>query len=183
MRDLVFLSSYWSGPFHYIKKIISFRQAKFDSGGEANKHLFPLPLLIKEKLVEVIGNNSGGEGPRSTVPRPISVAPSQSMCTTESNNFPIIKAHSVEDVPQVSCTLGSIGKTSVGCAGCNISVDTSRAVGDDWSLHLLDSANPSEDPEIRVGNPWMLLCKAGNKGLAGSQNSEGRDFNFLYSMG
>jgi len=120
-----------------------------------------LPLLIKKKLVVVIGKDSGGEGPWPAEPRPISVAPSQSMCATESNNFSIIKAHSVEDVSQMSGTLGSIGKASIGCASCNVSVGTSRAIRDDWSLHFLDGANPSEDPEVGVGNPWMLPCKTG----------------------
>jgi len=86
------------------------------------------------------------------------MASSKSMGTTERNNLLVIEAHSAKDVAQVLVTLGSVWETSVRCASCDVLIKATWAVWDGWALHLLDSANAGENPEVGVGDPWELFC-------------------------
>ena len=86
------------------------------------------------------------------------MAAAESVSTAEGNDLLIVEAHSVEDVTDVLGALGSIGKTAVGSAGREVTVSTAGPVRNLRSQHLLDGADTTEDPEIRVGDPGELLC-------------------------
>lgn len=118
--------------------------------------LAPTPLLIKEQLVVLVGHNSGGEGPRALETAAVGVAASESVGTTQGHNLLVVETHAVEDVAQVLVALSSIGETSVGRAVDLLLVNAARSEGHRRALHLLDSYNPSQDPEIRGGDPGEL---------------------------
>ena len=120
--------------------------------------LLPVPLLVQEEGVVVVSHNSGGERPWTTESATISVASTKCMSTTQSYNFLVIKAHTVENVSQMFVALGRIWKTSIRRAGGDILVLSTRSVWNDGALHLLDGTNTSEDPKIRVGDPRELCC-------------------------
>jgi len=120
--------------------------------------LLPVPLLVQEQLVVLVCHNSGGESPWAIKTTAISVATTKSMSTAQGNNFLVIEAHTIEDIPQVLVSLCGIWETSVWRASSNVLVHAAWSVWDGWALHLLDSTDTGEDPEIGVGQPWELGC-------------------------
>lgn len=124
--------------------------------------LLPVPLLIQQKLIVVVGDNSWGESPRTIETTAISVATTKSMSTTQGYDFLVIESHAAKDSPQVLVTLGGIWETSIRCASRSFLVLTTWSERNDWALHLLDRADTSQDPEIRVRDPWVLSCQSVN---------------------
>lgn len=120
-------------------------------------NLPPRPLLIKEELVEVVGEGGRAEGPGTIISRAVGVSTSNGVSTNESNHFAVIEAHAAEDSTDVVLHLGRIGETAVGSASRGVSVLAARAPRDGRSLHLLDGASTSKGPEIRVGDPREFL--------------------------
>lgn len=120
--------------------------------------LLPLPLLVQKELVVIIGHNSWRECPRTIETATIGMATTESMGTGQSNNFLVIEAHAVEDVPQVLVSLFCIWKPSIRCASSDVFIQSTRSVWDGRALHLLDTTYTSEDPEVGVGHPWELGC-------------------------
>lgn len=84
------------------------------------------------------------------------MAASKSVGTAQSNNLLVVEAHASEDVAQVLATLGGIGETTVRSASSHILIGAARSVGDGWALHLLDSHDTGQDPEVRGGDPGEL---------------------------
>lgn len=116
----------------------------------------PAPLLVQEKLVVLVGNDSWGESPRSRESGAIGVATSKSVGTAESDNLLVIEAHSAEDITQVRVSLRGIWESSIRCASSHLLVHSARSVGNNRSAHLLNSNNTSKDPKITVCQPWVL---------------------------
>ena len=117
--------------------------------------LLPAPLLVQEQLVVLVSDNGWGESPWTLKTTASAVATSQGMSSGKSNDLLVVETHSVEDISQVLVTLGSIWKPSIRCASSHVLIQSSWSVWDGWALHLLDGANTSEDPEVRVGDPWV----------------------------
>lgn len=86
------------------------------------------------------------------------MAAAEGVSTAESDDFLVVEAHASEDLPQVILLLAGIWQTSIRCACNGFGVSASRSVWDGWALHLLNTSDTSEDPEIRIGDPWELLC-------------------------
>lgn len=120
--------------------------------------LLPLPLLVEEELVVVVGQNGGGEGPGTIEAGAVGVAAAESVSTGKSNDLLVVEAHAVEDVAEMVLGLGGIGKTTIGSAGSDVTVLTAGAVGNLGAKHLLDGADTGKNPEIGVGDPWELGC-------------------------
>lgn len=120
--------------------------------------LLPLPLLLNQETVVVVGQDSGREGPGAVEARSVGVAAAESVSTREGNDVLIVEAHAVEDVSEVAVGLGGIGETTIRSAGGDVAVSAARSVGDSGTLHLLDGADTAENPEIRVGDPGELGC-------------------------
>lgn len=120
--------------------------------------LLPLPALLQQKSVVIVGQDCWGESPWTLESRAISVAASQGMGAGQSNDLLVVEAHAAEDVAEVLGALGGIWETSVWSAGGDVLVGAAWTVWDCWAGHLLDGADAGEDPEIGVGDPWELLC-------------------------
>lgn len=120
--------------------------------------LLPLPGLLEEESVVVVGQDSWGESPRTLEAGAVSVAAAESVSTGKSNNLLVVKTHATEDAAEVVRALSGIWKTSVWGAGGDVLVLATWAVWDSWALHLLDGADTRENPEIGVRDPWELLC-------------------------
>ena len=120
--------------------------------------LLPLPLLVEEEVVEVVGQDSGGEGPGTLVAAAARVAPAESVGTGKGDDLLVVEAHAAEDSAEVLLLLGGVGEAAVGRAGGHVAVMAAGAEGDRGALHLLDGGDTSEDPEIRVRDPGELLC-------------------------
>lgn len=118
--------------------------------------LLPVPLLVHKELIVLVGHNSRGESPRAVKATSVSVAASEGMGTTQSNNLLVVEAHASEDVSQVPVALGGIGETSIRGASREVLVLAARSVRDSWALHLLDSDDTGEDPKVRGGDPGEL---------------------------
>ncbi len=86
------------------------------------------------------------------------MASAKCMSTAQCDDLLVIEAHPIENVSQMFAALRCIRKASVGCAGCNVLVLSAGSVWDSGALHLLDSTNASENPEVRVGNPRIFGC-------------------------
>jgi hypothetical protein len=84
------------------------------------------------------------------------VAASESVGTAQGHNFLVVEAHAVEDVAQVLVALGSVGETSVRRAVGLLLINAARSEGHSRALHLLDSHNTGQDPEIGGGDPGEL---------------------------
>jgi hypothetical protein len=80
------------------------------------------------------------------------------MSTAQSNDFLIIETHAAEDGAQVLVALRAIWETPIRCACGHFLVNSASTVWDDGTLHFLDGNDTAEDPEVRVGDPWELLC-------------------------
>jgi len=115
--------------------------------------LLPLPLLFEQELEVVVGQNSRREGPGARVAGAVGVAAAQSVGTSKGNDLLIVEAHAVEDVAEVVLALSSIGETAIRSAGGDILILATRAEGDLGAHHFLDSADTTDDPEVRVGDP------------------------------
>jgi len=85
------------------------------------------------------------------------VAAAEGVSAGESDDFLVVESHAVENAAQMVVTLGSVWKTAIRGAVCNVTVLAARAPWDDRSLHLLNGANRGKSPKIRVGDPWELL--------------------------
>ena len=64
--------------------------------------------------------------------------------------------HTVEDVPDMRSTLGSIRKASIWSGVLSETIDTSWPPGDFRSSHLLDGSNAGKSPQVTVADPWEL---------------------------
>lgn len=69
--------------------------------------LSPDPLLAEEKLVVVIGDRRGGEGPRALETRAIRVAAAEGMSTGEGDDFLVVESVKLKK-GQVALRLGQI---------------------------------------------------------------------------
>jgi len=120
--------------------------------------LLPLPLLLNQETVEVVGQNGRGEGPGTGKASPVSVAAAKGVGTGEGNDLLIIKAHTAEDLSEVGSALSSVGKTAIRSTGGRLTVRATRPVRNSRALHFLNGADTSENPEIRVADPGELGC-------------------------
>jgi len=89
--------------------------------------------------------------------RSISVASSKSMGTEKSNNFLIIESHTIENITNMSCSLGSVRKATIGSASRHIFIRSTWSPGNLRTTHFLQGTHSSKSPEIRIGNPRELL--------------------------
>ena len=121
--------------------------------------LSPVPLFVQQELVVFVGDDGGGESPRTFEARAIGVAPSESVGTAQSDNLLVIEAHAAEDIAQVLVALGSIWQTSIGCARSHLLVESASPEWDGRTLHFLDGDDSAENPEVGVGDPRELLCR------------------------
>lgn len=108
------------------------------------------PALLDQKLVVVVGEGGGGEGPGAFETRAVGVAASEGVGTREGDNLTVVKAHAAEDGAKVLLLLGSVGKTSVRGAVRDIAVVAARSPWDSRALHLLNGTGGSKGPKIRV---------------------------------
>lgn len=99
----------------------------------------PVPLLVQEELVVLVGYDGGGECPWTFESTTIGVASAKSVSTTESYDFLVVETHTPEDITQMLVSLGCVWQTSIGCAAGNILIGSSRSVWDNWALHFLNS--------------------------------------------
>jgi len=116
-----------------------------------------VPLLLKQKSVVIVGDNSWGECPWALESTSVGVATSKSVGTAESNNLLVIESHAAEDSSQMRLLLGGIWQTSIRSASRNILVLSTGSVWDNWALHFLDGTDTSKNPKVGIGNPWELL--------------------------
>lgn len=112
-----------------------------------------------------------GESPGTIETRTIGMTSTQSMSTTQSHDLLIIESHSIENISQMLVSLRRIRESSIGCAGCDVFVESAGSVWDGWTLHFLDCADASEDPKVGIGDPWELLCgkRCSKKSLAATR--------------
>jgi len=87
------------------------------------------------------------------------VGSAQRVGTDEGDHLAVIEAHASENSTDVLLVLGGIRKTPVRSAGRDILVLTARSPWDGRTLHLLDGADTSQGPEVRVRDPWELRCE------------------------
>lgn len=161
-------SSNCLGPFC---KAISISVERKSSGAT---YPFPVrPLLLEQELVVVVGESGGGKGPGTLEAGPVGVAAAESVSAGQGNNLAVVKAHAVEDGPQVAGTLGGVGKTAVGGAERHVAVGAARAPGNDGTLHLLEGADTGENPEVRVGDPRELSLDGLEEIASGDQTGVG----------
>ena len=120
--------------------------------------LLPLPLLVQQEGVVVVGEDGGGEGPGTLETAAIAMAAAEGVCSSERDDLLVVEAHAVEDASEVVLGLGSVRKTAVGSTGRNVLIGPAWAVGDLGAHHLLDGCDATEDPEIGVRDPWKLFC-------------------------
>ena len=87
MRVFVFLSSSCLGPFHL-------RQTHLQQTVRAYLYIngIKYALLIDQELVEVVGEGGRGESPWALKARAVNVAASDSVSTSESDNFLVVEA-------------------------------------------------------------------------------------------
>ena len=79
------------------------------------------------------------------------------MGTAQSDDLLIVEAHTAKNITQVLVSLGGIWETSIRCACCDILIFSAWPVWNNWTLHLLDSDDSAENPEIGVADPWELF--------------------------
>lgn len=121
--------------------------------------LLPLPALLEQQSVVIVGQHGWGESPWTLEAGTVGVAASKGVGTGESNDLLVVEAHAAEDVAEVLAALGGVWETSVWGAGGDVLVGAASTVWNGWAGHLLDGAYTGEDPEVGVGDPWELLCK------------------------
>ncbi|KAI7968196.1 hypothetical protein EIK77_010366 [Talaromyces pinophilus] len=117
----------------------------------------PSPLLVNQEAEELVGENGRAEVPRTVVAGAIGVGTAQRVSAAKSDHFAVIEAHAAEDGADVVLALGSIGETSVGSAGGNVTVLATGSPGNGRSLHFLDGADTGKGPEIAVADPGEFL--------------------------
>jgi hypothetical protein len=141
--------------------------------------LLPLPGLLQQEAVVVVGEDGWRKGPRAIEAGSVRVATTQSVGTGQSDDFLIVETHAVEDIAQVVGALGTIGQATVRSAGGHVTVGTARSERNDRTLHLLDGSDATEDPEVGIGDPWKLgydgsVSKAGLRRGVRSPSGRGR---------
>lgn len=120
--------------------------------------LLPLPRLLQQQRVEVVGQHRRAEGPRALEAGAVGVAAAQGVGAGQGDDFLVVESHASEDGAQVLVPLRGVGEAPVGGAGGDVSVGAAGAVGDGGAGHLLDGGDAGEDPEVRVGDPGEFLC-------------------------
>lgn len=120
----------------------------------------PVPLLVQEQLVVLVGHDGRREGPRTIEAAAVGVAASEGVGAAQCDDLLVVEAHAIEDVAQVPVALAGVGEASVGCAGGHVLVSAAWSEWDGRALHLLDSHDTAEDPEVRGGDPGEL-CYVG----------------------
>lgn len=120
--------------------------------------LLPVPLPVHKELVVIVGQDSWREGPGTIKARSVGVASAQSVGAGKGNNLLVVEAHAVENVPQVVLSLGGVRKAAIRCTGSYISVRATWSVWDLGSQHLLNGANATKNPKVRVADPGEFFC-------------------------
>lgn len=119
--------------------------------------LLPSPLLINQEAEEFVGENGRAEVPRTVVAGAVGVSTAERVSAAKSDHFAVIEAHATEDGADVVLALGSIGETSIGSTGGNVTVLATGSPGNGRSLHFLDGADTGKGPEITVADPGEFL--------------------------
>lgn len=86
------------------------------------------------------------------------MAAAQSVGTDQSNHFLVVEAHAAEDVTDVLLVLASVGETSIRSTGSDVLVLAARSPWDNRASQLLDASDSGKSPQVRVGDPRVLLC-------------------------
>jgi hypothetical protein len=110
--------------------------------------LAPVPLLLYQKFVVVVGESGWRKGPGAIEARTIGVATSKGMSTGQCDDLLVVESHAVEDAANVVVTLGSVGKTTVWSAEGQVAIGAAWSPWDNWALHLLDGGDGCEGPKI-----------------------------------
>ena len=96
-------------------------------------------------------------GPWAIKARVLNVAVAKGVGTAEGNNLPVVKAHAVEDIADVGCTLRGVGQAAVGRALGSIgSICAAGLPVNLGRTHGLGSNNASKRVKVSVGNGWSF---------------------------
>lgn len=115
------------------------------------------PLLLEEQLEVVVGQGSGREGPGAVKAGAVGVAAAEGVGAREGDHGTVIESHAAKDGADVAAILGGIGQTAIRSAEGDITIGTASTVRNLRTLHLLDGANTTENPQVRVADPRESL--------------------------